>query len=112
NQTVLSKKTMETKKSLSYLRAMKKIETLKGFYSHLAVYCIVNVVILLRAANVFNDEKIDFADWSNYIIAFLWGFGLVTHALYAFFVMKGGNNFLKRWEEKKIRQFLDEDPLH
>ena len=38
---------METKKSLTYLRAKKKVEMLKGFYSHLAVYIIVNVVIIL-----------------------------------------------------------------
>lgn len=100
---------METKKSLTYLRAKKKVEMLKGFYSHLAVYIIVNLVIILISANVFNGKEINFANWGNYVTAFFWGFGIVSHAIYVFFVMNVQNNFLKRWEEKKIKQFLEED---
>jgi len=100
---------METKRNLAYFRAKKKVETLKGFYSHFAVYVIVNIAIIFVSANVFNDKAINFADWSNYITSFFWGIGLVSHALYVFFVMNVDNNFLKRWEEKKIKQFLDED---
>ncbi len=100
---------METKKSLIYLRAKKKVETLKGFYSHLTVFIIVNIAIILVSANVFNNQKIDFADWRIYTTAFFWGFGLVSHVLYVFFVMNVNNNFLKRWEEKKMKEFLEED---
>ncbi|MBK5212409.1 MAG: 2TM domain-containing protein [Flavobacteriaceae bacterium] len=100
---------METKRSLAYLRAKKKVETLKGFYSHLVVYILVNTGIILVSANVFNSKKIDFTDWSNYVTAFFWGFGLVSHALYVFYVINIENNIFKRWEEKKIKQFLDED---
>ena len=100
---------METKKSLAYLRAKKKVETLKAFYSHIAVYIIVNGAIILVSANVFNSKEIDFADWGNYVTAIFWGIGLVSHALYVFFVMNVNNNFLKRWGEKKIKQFLEED---
>ncbi len=100
---------METKKSLTYLKAKKKVETLKGFYSHLAVYIIVNVVIILVSANVFNNKEIDFSDWRNYTTAFFWGIGLISHGIYVFFVLNVQNNFLKRWEDKKIKQFLEED---
>jgi hypothetical protein len=100
---------METKRSLSYLRAKKKVETLKGFYSHLAAYIIVNTILILISANVFNSEKIDFTNWSNYVTAFFWGIGLVCHALYVFFVLNVNSNFLKRWEDKKIKQFLEEE---
>ncbi|SRX75841.1 2TM domain-containing protein [Aequorivita antarctica] len=100
---------METKSSIAYLRAKKKLETLKGFYSHLAVYILVNTGMILVSANVFNSEKIDFNDWSNYVTAFFWGFGIVFHGLYVFYVMNIENNIFKRWEEKKIKQFLDED---
>lgn len=102
---------METKKSLSYLRAKKKVETLKGFYSHLVVYILVNLFIILISANVFNGKTIDFSHWSNYFTAFFWGIGLVSHAIYVFFVMNFENNFLKRWEEKKIREFMEEDEM-
>lgn len=100
---------METEKSLAYLRAKKKVEILKGFYSHLVVYIIVNTAIILVSANVFNNKPIDIWHWSNYITAFFWGFGLVTHAIYVFFVMNVSNNFLKRWEEKKIKEILEKD---
>lgn len=100
---------METKKSLAYLRAQKKVETLKGFYSHLVVFIIINSAIILVSANVFNDKVIDFANWKNYFTLFFWGIGLVSHAIYVFFVMNIENNFLKRWEEKKIKEFLEED---
>ncbi|SRR5690554_4636071 len=100
---------METRKSLAYLRARKKVEMLKGFYSHLVVYIIVNVALILFSANVFNRKEIDFSDWTNYVTAIFWGFGIVSHGLYVFFVLKVKNNFLKRWEEKKMKQFLEED---
>ncbi len=100
---------METKKSLSYLRAKKKVETLKGFYGHLTVYILINTAMILVQANVFNSEKVDFTGLGIYVTAFFWGIGLVSHALYVFFVLNVRNNFLKRWEEKKIKQFLEED---
>lgn len=100
---------METKKSIAYLRAQKKVETLKGFYSHLVVFILVNIGIILVSANVFNNKPINFAHWGNYVTAFFWGIGLVSHAIYVFFVMNIENNFLKRWEEKKIKEFLEED---
>lgn len=100
---------METKRSLAYLRAKKKVETLKGFYSHLAVFIVINAGIILINANVFEGGETNFGNWSNYITLFFWGIGLVSHAIYVFFVLKVQNNFLKRWEEKKINQFLDEE---
>ncbi len=100
---------MEVKRSLAYLRAKKKVETLKGFYSHLAVFIVINAIIILMSANVFGSGETNFGDWSNYVTLFFWGIGLVSHALYVFFVLNIKNNFLKRWEEKKINQFLDEE---
>ncbi|MEM0517052.1 MULTISPECIES: 2TM domain-containing protein [Aequorivita] len=100
---------METQKSLAYLRAKKKVETLKEFYSHLLVYILINTGIILVSANVFNAHEIDFKDWSNYITAIFWGIGLLFHAVYVWYILKFNNNFLKRWEEKKMKQFLDDD---
>lgn len=100
---------LETKKRLAYLRAKKKVEILKGFYSHFVVFIIVNISIILVSANVFNDKPIDFSEWSNYVTAFFWGIGLVSHGIYVFFVLNVENHFLKRWEEMKIKKFLEED---
>lgn len=100
---------MVTKRSLIYLRAKKKVETLKGFYGHLTAYLIVNTAMILVQANVFNSENVDFTDLGIYGTAFFWGIGLVSHVIYVFFVMNVEDNLLKRWEEKKIKQFLEED---
>ena len=102
---------METKKSLKYFRAKKKVEALKGFYGHLAVYLIINTVIILVSANVFEKEETDFSRWTIYITPLFWGIGLVSHAIHVFFQLYVKNNFLKRWEEKKMKQFLEEDKL-
>lgn len=100
---------MEPKKNIAYLRAKKKVEALKSFYSHLAVYVIINSAIILVSANILGSGKIDFSQWEIYITAFFWGIGLVSHAIYVFFVLHFKNNFLKQWEERKIKQFLDEE---
>ena len=100
---------METKKSLAYLRARKKVETLKGFYKHLLVYVLINILIILINANVFNNKPIDFLNWTNYLTAFFWGIGLLCHAIHVFFLMNFKYNFLKCWEEKKIREILEND---
>jgi hypothetical protein len=100
---------MEDSKRLVYIRARKKVETLKAFYSHLLVYVVINTMIILVLANVFSRGEIDFSKWSIYIASFFWGIGLVSHAIYVFFELYFKNNFLKRWEEKKIKQFLEED---
>ena len=100
---------METKKNLAYLRAKKKVETLKGFYNHLIAYVLINIVIILINANVFNNKPIDFTQWTNYLTAFFWGFGLLYHAIHVFFLINFKNNFLKRWEEKKMKEFLEND---
>ncbi len=100
---------MENTKADVYLKAKKKVETLKAFYSHLIVYVLVNSAIILVSANVFNDKEINFYKWSNYITALFWGIGIISHALYVFYVMKIENNMFKRWEEKKINEFLEKD---
>lgn len=100
---------MEIKKSLAYLRAKKKVETLKGFYSHLTVYIIINTAIVLVSANAFGRGEADFSRWEIYATPFFWGIGLVSHAIYVLFVLYFKNNFMRSWEEKKIQQFLDED---
>lgn len=100
---------METKRSLAYLRSKKKVETLKGFYSHLAVFIVVNTILIFINTNILGSGPTNFGSWGNYATLFFWGIGLVSHAIYVFFVLNVQNNFLKRWEEKKINQFLEEE---
>lgn len=100
---------MEVKRSLSYLRAKKKVEILKHFYNHLAVFIIINTGIILISANVFGKGETDFSDWGIYVTLFFWGIGLISHAIWVFFELYFKNKFLKNWEERKIKEFLEKD---
>jgi len=100
---------METKKSLKYLRAKKKVEALKGLYGHLIVYIILNGFMILYNANVFDSGEIDFSGLGNYFTAIMWGIGLFFHALFVIVLFNFNSNFINRWEEKKIKEIIDKD---
>lgn len=97
------------KSSASYLRAKRKVEILKGFYQHFIVFIIINTVLILFSANVFNAKEIDFSNWVIYVTTFFWGIGLFFHAVFVLFELYFKNKFLKQWEENKIRQFMEND---
>lgn len=102
---------MEMKDNLAYLRARKKVEVLKGFYQHLIAYLIINLAMVFVLANVFSSGKTDFSNVEVYFIAIFWGIGLVSHAIYVLFEIHLKIKFLRRWEERKIRQFMDDDEV-
>jgi hypothetical protein len=94
---------METQQSFiedkRYLKAKERVEAIKGFYGNLIAYCLV----------------IPFLAWLNYrttdfpwvlFPALGWGIGVLTHGMEAY-----GYNPLwgKNWEEKKIREFMEDD---
>lgn len=92
-----------------YLRAKKQVDKIKGFYIHLSVYILVNVFITsskvisgLNSGNSFKDEFFEFGTFAVWIF---WGIGIVFHALGVF----GTNLFFgKNWEEKKMKEFIQE----
>jgi hypothetical protein len=90
-------------KEEAYLRAKKKVDSIKGFYWHLAVFVVVNIAIILLNANY---SKYGFWSFGTFSTAFFWGIGLLFHFLGVF-----GKDFLfgKNWEEKKIKEFMDKD---
>lgn len=94
----------------SYNAAYKKVKKIKGFYSHLKVYVIVNIIIIVSSITRSNfSNGFDFtglSNWHTYSTAFFWGIGLVAHGLSVF----GSNLFFSEdWEQKKIQKFMDKD---
>jgi len=87
-------------------KAKKKIKSIKGFYSHLAAYVLVNIFLLIMHwADLKADEN--FWHWSTFSTAFFWGIGLLCHAFGVF----GTDAFLgANWEERKIREYMDRKP--
>ncbi|MGB0949702.1 MAG: 2TM domain-containing protein [Marinirhabdus sp.] len=89
-----------------YNRAKKKLEDLKGFYTHLAVYIVVNLAILLSISGVFYNglSNIEIPGWGSLATPFFWGIGLAFH----YFHVKG-SRFFKGWEERKIKELMEKD---
>ncbi|MEO9511495.1 MAG: 2TM domain-containing protein [Flavobacteriaceae bacterium] len=83
-------------------RAKKQVAELKGFYIHLAVYVAVNTFILI---NIYLRSD-NFWEWGHFVTVFGWGIGLVFHASKVF---DFNPIFGKKWEEKQIQKYIEED---
>ncbi|WP_224489470.1 2TM domain-containing protein [Robertkochia flava] len=91
----------ELTKDERYQRAKDRVYELKKFYGNLTSY--IFVVILLASINYFTNG---FSyPWFLWVAGF-WGLGLIFHAakIYGF-----GLFFGKDWEDRKIRQFMEEE---
>ncbi|WP_431242601.1 2TM domain-containing protein [Flavobacterium sp. P21] len=90
--------------------AYRKVKRIKGFYSHLRVYIIVNAIIIITNLNrdVFGKDIIynGLSDWHTYSTAFYWGIALLIHA---FSVFGPDIFFTKDWEQKKIQKFMEKE---
>jgi energy-coupling factor transporter transmembrane protein EcfT len=93
-------------KSEKYNKAKERVTQLKGFYSHLAAYVVINSFILV---NIFirNQARGEtFWQWPTFVTLFFWGIGLLFHAWHTF----GTNVFLsKQWEQKQIEKYVEKD---
>lgn len=91
-----------------YERAKKRVEEIKGFYTHLVVYLLVNVFILFVNMGILSGGllSINMPSWTALTTPFFWGIGLLCHGLYVF---KRNFSGLKRWEERKIRELMEKD---
>ncbi|MDX1332486.1 MAG: 2TM domain-containing protein [Robiginitalea sp.] len=88
-------------KENKYIRAKERVEELKKFYGNLTSY--IFIIGLLAVINYLtNAWRYPWFLWA----AFGWGIGLVFHAFRTF---KWNPFFSRDWEERKIREFMDED---
>jgi 2TM domain len=74
-----------------YERARQRVEAKMGFFSHLAVFVVVNVVFLIVAGT----------DWLW--VTLFWGIGLVLHGWRVFFTDSAA---LADWKERQIQKEL------
>lgn len=81
----------------AYQRAKKKVEARIGFYIHLAVYVIVNCLLII--INLATSTQFLWFKWP--LIG--WGIGLVFHAL-GVFVFSGGSALKERLIEKEMQK--------
>jgi len=96
---------IKDKNEIKYLEAKKRVKKLKGFYIHLTIYVLVNLLIVfINIQNLKPGES--YFKYENFITLFFWGIGLLAHGMSVFvpqFVL--GRN----WEERKIRELMDKN---
>lgn len=94
-----------TSEEIKYQQALKRVKKIKGFYTHLMVYVVINIGLLI--ANYRNsDANENFWQWQTFNTVFFWGIGLVAHAMSVFMP---GMLMGKDWEEKKIRELMEKE---
>ncbi|MGK0414079.1 MAG: pimeloyl-ACP methyl ester carboxylesterase [Polaribacter sp.] len=91
---------LENNKEQRYENAQKRVKDIKGFYTHLAIYCLVIPTL------IFINLKFEPHFHWFWFSGFGWGVGLFFHWLRVFgFNLLG---FGRKWEENKIKQILEE----
>lgn len=83
-----------------YIKAKKRVDNLKGFYSNLLSYCLV--IPFLIFINLMTAPNHLWFWWPM----FGWGIGIAFHA---FGVFNHKIGLGKEWEERKIREYMNED---
>lgn len=93
-----------------YKQAKKRVEELKGFYWHFAIYLLVNLFItankVIRNYNNGETWHEAFWDFGTFAVWMFWGIGILFHAINVF-----GYPFIlgKNWEERKIKKIMEEE---
>ena len=83
-----------------YQKAKKRVQEIKGFYSHLASYILVMIVLIF--INLRYSPQYLWFVWT----LLGWGIGVAIHGMVVFNYMP----FLgKDWEEQKIKEFMDQE---
>lgn len=94
-----------------YLTAQKRIKDIKGFYWNLFWYAAVNVSWLVAVLYLDGEKSFfEYGFWGMgyglIVNVIFWGIGLFVH----WFVVFGRfYTFSKSWEERKIKQFMEND---
>lgn len=88
--------------------AKQRVKKIKGFYIHLLIYIVVNLLIVFK--NIENLESGEsYFQWHNFITFTLWGIIIIINALTVFLP-----NFIlgSNWEVRKIKEIIEKDEKH
>lgn len=101
---------MEDMRSKKRARAKKRVEELKGFYIHLMVYVLINIMISLVIVVGQMYEGVSFTkaffNFGTFSIWLFWGIGMLFHALKVF---SYNPFFNKEWEQRQIEKYMRND---
>lgn len=89
-------KTEQIKEDNAYFRAKQRVKELKEFYGNLISYCVVIPLLIFINYRTYWEFK-----WFWFPMLG-WGLGLTLHAFSVF-------GYSARWEEKKIREYMEKE---
>ncbi|WP_299536049.1 2TM domain-containing protein [Ulvibacterium sp.] len=104
-----------------FTKAKKRVDKIKGFYKHLSIYIVANILLFIfkgYALSYLISQGIKdqgFLDWFTLNIILtpvLWGLGLIIHGFLAFrtvpFSLKNLKpKFIEDWEERQIQKYMN-----
>lgn len=92
-----------TPDEIKYQQALKRVKKIKGFYSHLMIYIVINTMLIVVSSN---NSSENFWRWQTFNTVLFWGIGLAAHGLSVFLpsFMMG-----KDWEERKIKELMEKE---
>ncbi|MGL6298475.1 MAG: 2TM domain-containing protein [Methanobacteriaceae archaeon] len=85
----------------AYKRAKERVEEVKGFYTHLITYIVVNTFLII--INLISSPN---SFWFYWVTGF-WGIGLFFHFLSVFVLNR--NILGKEWEDRKIKEYMEKE---
>ncbi len=101
-----------TNKQTAREAAKKRVQELKGYYSHITIFVIVNVILYLLKTGMLTSllpeafpKESYYYDWINSNIL-IWTLILIVHTLIVF---RDKFTFFKKWEERQIKKYMEED---
>ncbi|HJY11266.1 MAG TPA: 2TM domain-containing protein [Flavobacterium sp.] len=83
-----------------YYQAQKRVKEIKEFYQHLTVFLLCNVIVIV--VNLMTSPGYLWFLWC----LLGWGIAIVLHGLTVFRISP---IFDKEWEERKIKEFMDQE---
>jgi hypothetical protein len=101
---------MEIERRNKNTKAKKRVKELKGFYTHLIVYFVINTTLLIIKimGNYYYGDYFMGSLWhfSTFATWVFWGIGLSFHAIKVF---KKNPFFNKDWEDRQMQKYMEED---
>lgn len=96
---------MENLDEIKYKEALKRVKRIKGFYTHLIVFIVINSIIVYTNIQLLNSSE-HYFQMKVFSTPLCWGIGLVAHGVSVFLPTI---IFRKDWEEKKIKELMEKE---
>ena len=93
-----------------YQRAKERVKEIKGWYTHLSVYILVNTILQLLYAGYIDGLQLYVGEsmFGRFFGPIVWGSGLILHGIWVF-KSPYLRRLYKNWEERKIKKFMEKD---